>query len=102
MSRDRDLEHFSDSVDSMFRRLGLPDPQVMATLTSEWDHIAGAPWSTRSSPLYIRGTTLVVEAVSASMIAFLRYDVEALVGRLEERFGPGVVTRVDIEPPGRS
>lgn len=102
MSNDRELEHFSDSVDSMFRRLGLPDPQVMATLTNDWDQIAGNPWNTRSSPLYIRGTTLVVEAVSASMIAFLRYDVEGLMGRLEERFGSGVVTRVEIQAPGRS
>lgn len=102
MSNDHELEHFSDSVDSMFRRLGLPDPQVMAALTNDWDQIAGAPWAARSTPLYIRGTTLVVEAISASMIAFLRYDVEALIGRLEERFGQGVVTRVDIQAPGRS
>lgn len=102
MSNDRELEHFSDSVDSMFRRLGLPDPQVMAALTNDWDQVAGSPWAARSKPLYIKGTTLVVEATSASMIAFLRYDVDALIGRLGEKFGPGVVTRVDIQAPARS
>lgn len=102
MSPDRDLEHFSESVDEMFARLGLPDPVVMAGLSSEWDELAGPPWSGRSKPLYIRGKTLVVEAVSASMVAFLRYGESSLLESLSERFGEGVINKVDIKPPGRS
>jgi len=101
MSRDKDLEHFSESVDEMFARLGLPDPMVMAALSSEWDDLAGAPWSGRSKPLYIRGSTLVVEASSGSMVAFLRYGESSLLGRLATRLGEGVVTSVDITLPGR-
>lgn len=102
MSPDRDLERFSDSVDEMFKKLGLPDPIVMAALSSEWDQLAGAPWSGRSKPLYIRGTTLVVEASSGSMIAFLRYGESTLLATLAERFGAGTVRAVDIRPPGRT
>lgn len=102
MSGERDLEHFSDSVDDMFARLGLPDPIVMAGISSEWDDLAGAPWAGRSRPLYIRGKTLVVEASSPSMVAFLRYGENSLLDRLEERFGQGVVQKVDIRLPGRS
>lgn len=102
MTPDRDLEHFSDSVDEMFARLGLPDPVVMAGLSSEWDELAGAPWSGRSRPLYIKGKTLVVEAVSASMVAFLRYGERALLDSLAERFGADVIQKVDIRPPERS
>ena len=101
MSPGRDLEHFSESVDDMFRRLGLPDPVVMATLSSEWDDLAGAPWTGRSKPLYIKGTTLVVEASSASMVAFLRYGERSLIEALDLRLGIGVVTSVDIHAPGR-
>jgi hypothetical protein len=97
----RDLEHFSDSVDEMFKRLGLPDPVVMAAVGSEWDELAGAPWKGRSKPLYIKGTALVVEASSGSMVAFLRYDEAGLVRRLGERFGPGTIESVEIHPPGR-
>jgi hypothetical protein len=102
MSPDKDLEHFSDSVDSMFARLGLPDPVVMAALSSEWDELAGSPWSGRSRPLYIRGTTLVVEAFSASMVAFLRYAESGLIDKLGGRFGTGKVDGVEIQPPGRA
>lgn len=100
MSRDRDLEPFSRSVDEMFRRMGLSDPVVMASIGSEWDTLAGPPWSGRSKPLYIKGTTLVVEAVSGSMVAFLRYGESKLVDTLSERFGPGVIDSVDVRPPG--
>jgi hypothetical protein len=102
MSPDRDLEHFSESVDDMFARLGLPDPVVMAGISSEWDELAGPPWSGRSKPLYIRSNTLVVEAVSASMVAFLRYGETSLIERLAERFGEGTIEAVDIKPPGRA
>lgn len=102
MSDERDLEHFSESVDDMFARLGLPDPVVMAGISSEWEELAGAPWAGRSRPLYIRGKTLVVEASSPSMVAFLRYGETSLLDRLEERFGHGVVQKVDIRLPGRS
>ena len=100
MSREKDLEHISEAVDDMFARLGLPDPVVMATVSSEWDQLAGPPWQGRSTPLYIRGKTLVVEAASASMVAFLRYGETTLIEKLAERLGPGVIEAVDIKTPG--
>ncbi|HET9258634.1 MAG TPA: DUF721 domain-containing protein [Acidimicrobiia bacterium] len=102
MSPGKDLEHFSDSVDDMFRKMGLPDPVVMAALSSEWDELAGTPWTGRSRPLYIRGRTLVVEASSASMVAFLKYGQVGLLESLSARFGDGIIDSIDIRPPGRS
>ena len=101
MSREDDLEHFSDSIDEMFTRLGLPDPMVMAAVSSEWDDLAGPPWTRRSTPLYIKGTTLIVEASSSSMVAFLRYGEASLLESLSARFGSGVIDTIDIRPPGR-
>ncbi|HZD22084.1 MAG TPA: DUF721 domain-containing protein [Acidimicrobiia bacterium] len=100
MSPAKDLEPFSDSVDDMFRRLGLPHPAVMAIMSNEWDSLTGAPWSGRSKPLYIKGTTLVIEASSASMIAFLKYGEATLLKTLADRFGEDVVKSLDIRPPG--
>ncbi|HUG08761.1 MAG TPA: DUF721 domain-containing protein [Acidimicrobiia bacterium] len=99
MSPERDLEHFSESVDDMFARLGLPDPMVMAAVSTEWERLAGPPWSGRSKPLYVRSKTLVVEASSASMVAFLRYGESSLLERLRERFGEGVIETIDIKVP---
>jgi predicted nucleic acid-binding Zn ribbon protein len=100
VSPERDLEHFAESLDDMFARLGLPDPMVMAAVSSEWDQLAGPPWSGRSRPLYVRSKTLVVEASSASMVAFLRYGESALLEKLRTRFGVGVIETVDIKVPG--
>jgi predicted nucleic acid-binding Zn ribbon protein len=102
LSPDRDLEHFSESVNDMFARLGLPDPVVMAGISSEWDELAGPPWSGRSKPLYIRAKTLVVEASTPSMVAFLRYGESSLLEKLAERFGKGTIEALDIKSPGRA
>lgn len=99
MTPQRDLEPFSDSVDEMFIRLGLSDPAVMAALVSEWEDLAGPPWSGRSRPVFVRNKRLVVEASTASMVAFLRYGETTLLGRLEERFGEGVFEGIDVQPP---
>ncbi len=97
-----DLEPFADSLNDVFARLGLPDPVIMAKITKEWDDLAGNPWAGRSKPLFVRGTTLVVEASAPSMVAFLRYGESTLVANLENRFGPGVIDAVEILAPGRN
>lgn len=100
MSDNNDMTSFETSMREMFRRLGLPDPVLVGQIKSEWDQIAGSPWTGRSSPVTIQGKTLVVEAVSPSMIAFLRYGVEDLLANLRERFGE-VIEVVDIRGPSR-
>lgn len=97
-----DLEPFGDSLNDVFARLGLPDPVMMAKITSEWENLAGKPWVGRSKPLFVRGTTLVVEASAPSMVAFLRYGESTLVENLENRFGHGVIDSVEVLAPGRN
>ena len=101
MSPQRDLEPFSDSVSEMFTKLGLPDPELMAVVSEQWETVAGGPWKGRSKPLYIKGTQLVVEASSPSIVAFLRYDAAALLDRLETLVGARKIESVDIRPPSR-
>lgn len=97
-----DLSSFESSLGETFRRMGLPDPALMAAITSEWDQLAGSPWAGRSRPVVIRERTLVVEAATPSMVAILRYGSSQLVGALTERFGPAVVESVEVVPPGRN
>jgi len=97
-----DLEPFAESVNEVFARLGLPDPVIMAKITTEWETLAGNPWVGRSRPLFVRGTTLVVEASAPSMVAFLRYGESTLVENLENRFGRGVIDAVEVLAPGRN
>lgn len=96
-----DLEPISDGLDDVFRRLGLSNPRIHAVLVAEWDRLAGAPWAGRSKPVVVQGTTLVVEATSASTVTLLRYGESSLVEILKGRFGEGIVTKIEVVPPAR-
>jgi len=96
-----DLESFGDGLDELFRRLGLSNPRLQAELVEEWDSLVASPWLGRSKPVVVRGTTLVVEAVSPSMVSLLRYGEVSLLETLRERFGEGKITGVEVVAPGR-
>jgi predicted nucleic acid-binding Zn ribbon protein len=95
-----DLTSFGSSLDDVFRRLGLPDPVVMSKVSSDWAQVVGSPWAERSRPLFIQGTTLVVEASAPSMVAFLRYGVADLLQALAGHLGEGVIDQIEVRPPG--
>lgn len=97
-----DLEPLADSLGQLFARLGFADPRLVSTINSEWDTLAPSPWPQRSRPLGVRGKTLVVEASSPSMVAFLRYGVSDLLDAIRTRLGEGVIETVDVRPPGRT
>lgn len=96
-----DLEPFGDSLNDVFARMGLPDPVIMSKITANWESLAGKPWVGRSRPLFVRGKTLVVEASSASMVAFLRYGESSLVEALGDHFGRHIIDSVEVLAPGR-
>ncbi len=83
----------------MFRRLGLPDPLLVGRIKDEWEEIAGSPWLGRSEPVTIQGKTLVIAANSPSLVAFLRYSVDDLLKRLQDRFGPGLIESIEVRGP---
>jgi predicted nucleic acid-binding Zn ribbon protein len=101
VSNPRDLEPFSDALETMLGRLGITLPEVQTRLIEEWDEIAGKPWVGRSRPRVIKDRTLVVEATSPSMVSLLRYGESSLLEALAERFGEGVVESIEIVVPGR-
>jgi hypothetical protein len=96
-----DLEPVAETLDGVFTRLGVANPKVMADLSQSWDDIAGGPWVGRSRPVVVRGKTLVVEATQPSVVAFLKYGISGLLESLASRFGEGVVTTIEVIPPGR-
>lgn len=99
MSDPNDMSSFASSMMEMFRRLGLPDPLLVGKIKESWDDVAPNPWKGRSSPVTVQGKTLIVEANSPSMVAFLRYSSADLVKALTDRFGEGVVDSVEVRSP---
>lgn len=100
MSRD-DLSPIEEPLEEMFRKMGLPDPLRMSQLVGEWDDLAGEPWRGRSRPETVKGGALIVRANSPSMVAFLRYGAADLLTRLEQRFGHGFISTIEVRPPTR-
>jgi hypothetical protein len=92
---------FEDVLGAALRRMGLAEPELMLELTREWAAIAGPTWATKAVPIYVRGGVLVVETVDRGGGAFLRYGVSELERRLSDRFGPEVITKVEIRSPRR-
>lgn len=99
MTDRNDMSSFETAMMEMFRRLGLPDPLVVGRIKDEWEELAGNLWLGRSTPITVQGKTLIVEAASPSLVAFLRYGADTLLESLSQRFGPGVIVTVDVRPP---
>lgn len=90
-----------DALGETLRRMGLPEPALMAEVVEEWETLAGAGWSESAVPLYVKDRVLVVEAREPSAVGLLRYGVGELERALQERFGAEVIAAVEIRAPQR-
>lgn len=100
MTDRHDMSSFETAMMEMFRRMGLPDPLLVGRIRDEWEELAPAPWKGRSTPLTIQGKTLIVEAATPSLVAFLKYGTSDLLASLEKRFGPGLIEAIEVRGPG--
>jgi len=94
-------ESIESLLESLLGRMGVPPPSVFNQVAQTWSELAGEPWATQSTPLYIRKKELVVEASGAALVSMLRYGVGDLMRRLDEALGAGLVESVRVVPPGR-
>lgn len=88
-------------MEATFQRLGFPDPALMSQVLAEWETLADKHWVGRSKPVSVKGKTLVVEASTPSLVAFLKYGEAALLESLKNRFGTGVFQNIDVVAPRR-
>lgn len=94
-------ESIESLLESLLGRLGVPTPSAFNQLAQTWKELAGEPWASQSTPLYIRQKELVVEASASGFVSMLRYGVGDLMRRLDETLGAGLVESVRVVPPGR-
>lgn len=100
--RDRgDLRSLTDLLSSTLAGLGIEDLPTMLTILEEWSTLAGEPWAEHASPVVLRRGTLIVEASSPATVRLLGYGKQDLVLSLQKRFGPQVVTAIQVVTPGR-
>jgi hypothetical protein len=89
-----------ESLESVMRtllgQLGLPDPDVVASLRLRWDEVAGEPWAGQTEPSYVRDGELVVFVTHPSLVSMLRYATGELMRRLDAYLGEGVIESVKV------
>lgn len=98
----RDPEEITEVLGSIIERVGGGTGQAGATLVAEWDAIVPERWREEARPVGIRGGVLLVEVSSGAAATLLRHDTAALLSRVSERFGVGVVEAVRVRVSGRS
>jgi predicted nucleic acid-binding Zn ribbon protein len=98
-----DLERIGDRLEAVLRRLGMPAPLDLARLVEEWGALAGEPWASRAIPVGLRDGELVVEVGHGTDATLLKYQVGALLERLEKGLGTRLVqaVRIRVGGPGR-
>lgn len=92
---------FDEALGATLAKMGLAEPALMLDLSREWAGLAGEPWASKATPLYVKSRVLVVEANDPGSVAFLRYGVGELERRLGNRFGPEAFVSVEIRSPPR-
>ncbi len=65
-------------------------------LIERWKIIAPGDWPEVSTPIGIRGQTLLVEVASGTAASLLKYQTHQLVGAIRDAFGEGLVTSVKL------
>jgi hypothetical protein len=98
---DEGMRRVGSGVEKMLRDLGMPEMFDVAAMVDNWPEVAGEPFGSMSTPDSFGSgvlTLVVADGVAASL---LKYQVGDLIGRLDARFGEGVVTSVRIKVGGR-
>ncbi len=96
MTGDGDLEPIAKDVEALLERLGMPAALDLATLTGDWDRVAGEPFAGVSRPAGFEDGNLVVEVADGAAATLLKYRLGSLLDRLAEEFGEDAVRRIRI------
>lgn len=85
-----------DTVDKVLRGLGAPAASSLGALFERWPEVVGTAIGSRTRPLSIDGTTLVVAVPDGGWASQLRWMERDLLATLATHLGPGVVTALEL------
>jgi hypothetical protein len=84
------------ALTSVLRDLAGTQPKAHAELWARWRTVVGPEMYRRSFPVSLRGTTLVVGVSSSSWLQELSFLKSAILDRVAEEIGPGVVSEITL------
>jgi hypothetical protein len=84
------------AVTAVMRDLAGSLKHAHAELWARWRDVVGPDTYRRSFPSALRGTTLIVGVSSSSWMQELSFLKAAIIDRISEEIGPGVVTDIKL------
>jgi predicted nucleic acid-binding Zn ribbon protein len=83
-----------DAVAAVGRELGMPPPDLLATISAAWPGIVGDVLAPHTSVRSVRDGVCTIEVDGPGWATQLRYAEQQLVDRFAQCCGPGVVTSI--------
>ncbi len=92
----------AEGLARVLRGLGAPPAGALEAIFGEWAGLVGPRLASHTRPVSVEQGCLVLAVDEPGWAVQVRYSEASLLARLEERLGPGVVTRVRVRvvPPG--
>jgi len=84
------------ALTSVLRDLAGTQPKAHAELWARWGAVVGPEMYRRSFPVGLRGTTLIIGVSSSSWLQELSFLKTAMIDRIAEEIGPGVVSEITL------
>ena len=84
------------ALTSVLRDLAGTQPRAHAELWARWGAVVGPEMYRRSFPVGLRGTTLIIGVSSSSWLQELSFLKTAILDRIAEEIGPGVVSEITL------
>jgi predicted nucleic acid-binding Zn ribbon protein len=95
----RDPQPFGRLIRRMVTVRGWQKETAEATVLAAWDRIAGQDVAGRCHPVGLRDGELTLQAESTAWATLLRLLVPAMLAKIADELGPGVVNRIRVHGP---
>jgi predicted nucleic acid-binding Zn ribbon protein len=95
----RDPALVGEQLDRLLADRGWKGDVALGSVVGRWDDIVGPDIAAHVRPVTFQSPTLTVQADSSAWATQLRFMTSALLGRLSDVAGPGVVTELVILGP---
>jgi predicted nucleic acid-binding Zn ribbon protein len=95
----RDPALLGDQLERLRAEHGWDLDLAAGSVLARWDHIVGSDIASHAQPVTIDDGVLTVQASSTAWATQLRLMTPALIGRVADEVGPGVVTSITVVGP---
>jgi predicted nucleic acid-binding Zn ribbon protein len=85
-----------EGLDRVAASLGVPEAAVLPAVFGGWEGLVGVRVAAHARPRSLRDGVLLIAVDEPAWATQLRFLEADLLGRLDDRLGPGRVTRIEV------